>query len=357
MNIMVFDVPAESGGALSVLKDFYKEAKSYEEKNINWIFVLSKPELQETKNIKVLRFPWIKKSWFNRLYFDNMIAPDLVKKYNVDKIFSLQNIVIPRTKVKQTLYVHNSLPFVDYKFTLKENKKLWIYQNIIGRNIVNSIKKANKVIVQTEWMKKACIDRVKVEDGKIDVVPPQINIRIDKFFEPKETSFKTFFYPANGMIYKNHRLIVNACKELKKKNIKDYKIIFTLKGNENSHIRGLYKEVTENKLPIEFHGKISRKEVFELYTKSVLIFPSYIETLGLPMLEAKLHKGIILASDCPFSHEILDGYENFCFFNPFNTVDLAKSISTILKDEPYYEISRQINYSRQKNSSIIEKLL
>lgn len=357
MNIMVFDVPAESGGALTVLNDFYNEVKYYKDRDINWIFVVSKPELQQTDNIKVLRFSWIKKSWFHRLYFDNFIAPKLIKKYNVDKVFSLQNVVMPYTKVSQILYVHNSLPFIDYRFAFRENKKLWIYQNIIGKNIISSIKKADKVIVQTKWMKKACMDKANVEREKIDVVYPKISTNIDSSFEANATSLKTFFYPANGMYYKNHRLIVEACKELKKQNIDDYKVLFTLKGNENDHIKKLYRQVIENKLPIEFLGRISRQKVFELYAKSILIFPSYIETFGLPMLEAKLHRGIILASDCPFSHEILDGYKNAYFFDPFNYINLSKKMFNVLQKRTYCDVSGNIDYNIFSNDSVIQKLI
>ena len=70
-------------------------------------------------------------------------------------------------------------------------------------------------------------------------------------------------------------------------------------------------------------GYINRNEVFENMKTKVLIFPSYIETVGLPLLEAKLIGTIILASNTPFSHEILDGYENAYFFNPFNADELA----------------------------------
>src|SRR4051794_5866253 len=115
MIIMVFDVPAENGGALSVLNDVYEEAKSYPDVEIKWVFVVSKPHLNETENIKVLRFPWIKKSWFHRIFFDHFVASFLVKKYKVDKIISYQNVTIPYTRIRQALYVHQSLPFVDYK--------------------------------------------------------------------------------------------------------------------------------------------------------------------------------------------------------------------------------------------------
>ncbi len=330
MKIMVFDVPAESGGALSVLKDFYNEYKGNE--NNEYIFVVSKPELEEAKNINVLRYPWIKKSWLHRFYFDIFIAPKIIKTHGVDEILSLQNVIIPYTKVKQTVYVHNSLPFAEYRFKFFENKLLWVYQNVISRSIFNSIKKADKVIVQTQWMKKACIENLKVNHEKIKVVPPRINIEVKKYFKPTKESLSTFFYPASGVEFKNHSVIVEACSELKKEGIDNFRVIFTLNGCENKNVSKLYKKIKEESLPIEFIGNISREEVFENYTKSVLIFPSYIETVGMPLIEARMHETPILASDCEFSHEILYGYNKVNYFNPFDINNLCSIFYSLIKN-------------------------
>lgn len=329
LNIMVFDVPAESGGALSVLNDFYNEVIMSDNKSINWFFVLSTPTLNETANIKVLRFPWIKKSWGHRFYFDQVIAPKLAKKYKVNRIFSLQNILIPRVESEQVLYVHQPLPFVDYKFSIKENKLFWVYQNIIGRNIINSIKKSHRVIVQTEWMKKSCVEKAQIPTSKIEVLPPIINLKIEKYFEPNEKSLSTFFYPASGMVYKNHQVIVEACRKLKGLTNKNYEVVFTLNGDENQHVAKLLKIVQEEQLPIRFEGSKTRKEVFDLYTKSILLFPSYIETFGLPMLEGRMHKSIIFAAHTPFSHEILEGYSNAFFFDASNSEKLAQLMKEV----------------------------
>ncbi|MFY3790517.1 glycosyltransferase [Ureibacillus sp. MALMAid1270] len=335
MNIMVFNVPAETVGALSILNEFYGEVRNSQEKIINWTFVLSKPTLEETENIRVLRFPWVKKSWLHRLYFDNIIAPRLIKDYKIDKVISYQNIIIPNTDVTQTLYVHNCLPFIDYKFSLKENRHLWIYQNIISRKIIKSIKKADKVIVQTKWMKEAIIEKTNVESEKIKVVPPKINLAVKQYFKPNEESYSTFFYPASEFVYKNHKVIVEACKKLKSENI-NFKVIFTLDGNENENIANLYQEVKKYQLPIEFVGNLQRDKVFEFYTKSILLFPSFIETFGLPLLEARLHRGLIIASDCPFSHEVLDGYKNAYFFEPFDSNKLAELLFSTYKNKVKY---------------------
>lgn len=355
---MVFDVPAESGGALSILNDFYNEVTSHEDKGVNWIFVVSKPQLKATEYIKVLRFPWIKKSWWHRLYFDNYVAPKLIKNYMVDKVLSFQNLVIPKTNVSQTLYVHQPLPFISYRFGLRENKRFWIYQNIIGKNIMKSIQRADKVIVQTEWMKKACIEKTGIEIEKIEIVPPQINLDIEQLFKANEESYSTFFFPASELTYKNHEVVVRACKKLKESGIIDFRVIFTLKGNENDHIIKLYNEVNSNQLPIEFVGDLTREQVFDLYTKSVLLFPSYIETFGLPLLEARLHGGIIIASDCPFSREILVEYENSYFFNPFDVNELFILMkSTIQSSVKYFPIPALKKLCHNGSGKLIEKIL
>lgn len=343
MNIMVFNVPAETVGALSILNDFYEDVKLYHDKSIKWTFVLSRAHLSDTDNINVLKYPWVKKSWLHRLYFDNFVAHALVKKYSIDKVVSFQNVTIPHIKKKQIVYVHNSLPFVDYKFSFKENKRLWIYQNIISKRIMKSIKVADKVIVQTEWMKKLCLDKTSVDIKKIDVIAPQVNIEIKQYFEPSEKSFSTFFYPASNFEYKNHKVIIEACKTLKSNNVSNFRVIFTLAGTEGNHIQSLCREAKEHNLPIDFVGSLERDDVFKLYSQSVLIFPSYIETFGLPLFEAKLHKGLIVASDCPFSHEILDNYKNAYFFNPASGEELFVLMNKLINLETKYHPTDTLN--------------
>lgn len=324
MNIMVFDVPAENGGALTILKQYYEKAVN--DKNNKWIFVISTPDLVETDNIKVLRYPWVKKSWFHRLYFDKFVANKIVESYEVDEILSLQNVIVKGVKVKQTMYLHQPLPFVEKRYGITEDFKFWTYQNIISKMIFSSIKKADKVIVQTKWMKETCLKRLDVDSDKFEIQPPVINIKVKNKYEQEDNENKLFFYPSSALMYKNHQIIVEAVKKLKEENITNYRVLFTLKGNENDNVMKLYKVVKEYNLPIDFIGQINLEDVYCYYSKSILIFPSYIETFGLPMLEARMHGSPIIASDCAFSHEILDGYDKVCFFDPFDVDKLSELI-------------------------------
>jgi len=335
---MVFDVPAETGGALTILKQYYENA--LQDKQNEWYFVISTPILLEQENIKILRFPWIKKSWIYRLYFDLFIAHKIVAEYNIDEVLSLQNLIIPNINTKQTLYLHQSLPFVEKRYSIIEDYKLWIYQNVISKMIYYSIKRANKVIVQTKWMKEACLRKVKVDAEKILINKPNLNIKVKKHYYIENNKENLFFYPAGGMKYKNHQIIVEAAKKLREQNILNYRILFTLNGNENKWIKRLYTLVKQLSLPIDFIGKLKLEEVYDYYSKSILLFPSLIETFGLPLLEAKIHGCPIITSDHAFSHEILDDYENALFFNPFNSDELAYHMGMLIKKVSIEKIER-----------------
>lgn len=326
-RIVVYDIAASASGALSVLNDFYAEVRAYSDKNIKWTFIISTPQLEDTENIKVIRVPWVKKNWLCRLFFDYFVAPRIVKRERPDRLLSLQNILVPGIKMPQVLFLHNALPFVDYKISIKDSVVLWIYQNIISRFIYSSVKKAEKIIVQTHWMKDACIEKTGIDSEKILVIPPIIDIVPKKLFAYENMDIPTFIYPATPLIYKNHKVIIEACKQLVQEGITNFRVIFTMTGTENKLARKLKAGSEKYNLPIEFVGVLKRDELFEWYSKAILLFPSYIETFGMPLMEARAYDTPIIVCDMPFVIEIIGRYPlaSICYMREHNyTSDMSK---------------------------------
>ena len=58
MKILVYDVAAEDGGGLFVLKNFYEEVIKDSEKhpNIEWIFLTSYKILESKKNVHTINY-------------------------------------------------------------------------------------------------------------------------------------------------------------------------------------------------------------------------------------------------------------------------------------------------------------
>jgi len=328
MKIMVFDVPATTSGALGILESYYNKAKT-DEKN-EYIFVLSIPSFEDTKNIKVINFPWIKKSWLHRLYFDWFIAYKLIKEHYVEEVLSLQNLIIPRTKLSQTIYIHNAIPFTDYKFNILKNPKLWVYKHIMIYPFLSSIKKADKIIVQTNSMKNRIIKKKKHVERKIEVQRPQLNLPEVDTNKTRQHS-NVFFYPANPIVYKNHMIILKAAKELKELEYHDYTIVFTI-DLKNRLSKKLYNFSQKYNLPVKFDGYLEKDEIFEYYKTSILTFPSSIETVGLPLLEAMHFNAKILVVELDYAYNILNNYNKFLTFKEHDYYNLTSKMKQVVNE-------------------------
>ena len=319
MKVLVYDVAAQEGGAATVLESFYHSLTT--ETDHDYYFVLSLLEFPETDHAHMVRLPWVKKSWFHRLYCDYIYMPRLIKKLGIDQVLSLQNMGIPGCKIPQTVYVHNAIPFTEHRFSFRTERFLWVYQNIIGKMTCRSLKKATGIIVQTQWMKDAVSEKCGVDPERIEVRRVENSMMGQGTYQSADPV--TFFYPASAATFKNHRAILDACKLLRDKGICDYKVQFTLTEQEGGAAAELARQARENNLPIEFIGMQNREQMAQRYSESILLFPSYLETVGLPLLEAKQYGAPIIASDCAYAHETVGEYENVSYFSAMRGEELA----------------------------------
>lgn len=330
-TILIYDVHASESGALAILNDLYNQIRDFPDKSVKWVFAVSTPEYEETENIVVRRFPWVKKNWGYRYYFDNVTTRSLLREFKPDQVFSLQNKGIGFYKGRQLVYLH--LPFIltDHRFNIKtDGKKLWLYQNVVSKSIFRSLRKVDFTIVQTHWMKTALEEKAKVKSEQIVIQQPDITSNQIGVFVDTEENRRRFFYPATAFTYKNHMTLLKAIKYAVEHGLKNYEVIFTIKPDENGYTEWLKKYADENSLNVKFGGPIPREQVFEMYARSVLLFPSYVESFGLPLLEARLTGSPIVASDTPFCHEILDGYEKAAFFPEMDDKSFGEQIITCI---------------------------
>lgn len=345
MRIVVNDIAASSGGALSILLDFYHYLKDNDSEN-EWIFLLGDNYIEETEHIKIIVLPEIKKSGYKKIVFDFFTGRKYIKSLHADLFLSMQNIIIFGLKIPKIVYIHQSIPFQSIKsFSLlkKSERKTAIYQHIIGKIIKLSAKKADKVIVQTKWMKNAVSEKAKISKNKIINILPNID-ELSPYIKKNIDKKNKFFYPTADIIYKNNDCIYRACEILNKKGYYDFNVKLTINSD---------KKMSN----IEFVGTIKREQVINEYNTSTLIFPSYIETFGYPMAEAKQIGAIVLASDCAFSREVLEGYKNAYFFNPFQSEELVNLMQKVINCEIKRNETLYITDMINSWSNVIEEVL
>ena len=321
MTFVVVDFAASTGGATSILKSFYNYLINSDNTD-TWHFLLSDNYIEETERIHITLLPKEKKSRTRRFLFDNVYGKNIIKNLKPDAVFYLQNTFIKGVNVPQIAYMDQPIPFqkeIRFSFLNKRQRPYAFYQFIIGRYIKKACKKADLIIVQTEWMKKAICEQCNIYEEKIIKVPADVNLNYDELKTTDLWNNKVFFYPANNIMYKNHDCINSAIKILKQKDITGFIVEYTLNKNEIN---------TEEQ--ITFIGTIPHKDVAGKMQTETLIFPSYIESFGLPLAESRKLGGVILAADTAFSREILNDYENAYFFDPFEPSELADLMQDII---------------------------
>lgn len=320
MRIVVNNIAASSGGAMTVLKDFYSCVCENDKEN-EWIFLLGNKYFEETENVKIIAMPEIKNNPIKKVFFDLATGKNFISSLKPDIVFSMQNIITFGIKVPQVLYLHQSLPFQKirkFSFLNKNERAIAFKQYVVGAIIKKSVKKAKTVIVQTEWMREAVAKECNVEKEKIIKIMPNVK-HLDVTLYKKMFNTKNFFYPTSSGLYKNNGIIFDASQILDEEGF-EHSVELTLpfeKSLGNVHCI--------DKIPYE--------NVIEKYIESTLVFPSYIETFGYPLAEARQVGTIILAADTPFARELLEGYENAYFFDYKNREQLADLMQKVICGE------------------------
>ena len=326
MNVFVVDVAAEHGGAVTILDQYLEEFKSDLENN--YIVALSTINYDDCSNIRFVYYPWVKRSYIHRLWFDLVYCRKLIKKYRADKVLSLQNGAVSAGKVEQEVYFQNALPISEKRYSIVESKKLWIYQNVLGRYWRNSLKDASLVYVQAEWIKKALNEKWRIQNKKIIVKKPILDKKYSKQGLRNDNSL-VFFYPANTALYKNHKKLIKAfitaSDEMKPV---DMTLVLTCDEEDLSERD---KQLVEKNTNIKYVGKLNQEQMLEMYRSSTLIFPSLIETVGLPLMEAKATGAFILASDMKYAHEAVGEYNKVLYFDAFKADEIKSTIIEYVK--------------------------
>lgn len=359
-NIFVNNPAATNGGALTILKQFIVNVAQKCSHDYNfYIFCTRELKGFECNNIKIITDIKAKK-WRDRIYWDTIGLRKWSKKNNVipNLVISLQNTGVGSfNNIQQIVYLHQSLPYyenIKWNPFIGRERIYWFYKNIYKLIIDKTIK--NKyLVVQSEWMKEKISYQHKVNKRNIFVVKPNFNeVITNKYIEKDKMSL---FYPSNNAIYKNHEILFKSINTIKQdKNLENIKLYLTLDKNNSKYLCKLIKkyDIESN---VIFLGKLSYERVMEYYQKcSILVFPSYVETIGLPLMEAAQYGKPIIVSDLEYSREVLAGYEGAKFVRFNNEKEWSQSIVEELKNQKEYKnfINRKGN-SWDEFISIIEE--
>lgn len=324
-TIIISAVNFRSGGPLSILKDCVSYLVENKLDSFRVVVLVHKKDLLSfTSEIEIIEFPKSINSYLYRIYLEYFFFKKISKKENPYLWLSLHDITPNVNATIRAVYCHNPAPF--YKAKLNEflSEPIFLLFNKLYSVFYKlNIDKNDYVIVQQNWLRE--IFKEKFTSKPVIVSYPSIKSppRLPSRTISKKNNY-LFFYPTLPRVFKNIEIIAEAAQIINLNNKIDFSIIITIDGTENKYARSIinsYKKI-EN---IQFIGRISREEVFEYYNNAdCLIFPSKLETWGLPISEFKDTGKTILLADLPYAHETIGDYQNVSFFDTESPQSLAE---------------------------------
>lgn len=344
-TIVVNGYPLRFSGALQILKQFINSVELYSlPTDKYYIFIDSSLHLESSaKNIE---FVHVKQNFLAKaLFYFNFVGLRrlLIKRgIKANKVISLANVNSwISDDIESYVYFHQSLTVYENKWSFlnKEERSLFLYLKYYKWIIQKSLKKRTTIITQLDCIRDRVSKSFNVNKERILKVSP--NVIIPEFTYKNYTNIDTSsincIYPATPFKYKNHKILFDALNIISSSYSMKIKLYLTCNHSEfNACVPD------KDNIEIIYLGHISFDVLMSLYQKmDALLFPSYIESFGLPMIEAATTGIKVLASDTDFANEVLKNYDGVRYISPFNASAWEKEIVSLRKLERFTPI--QVN--------------
>ena len=319
MKIFVNASNIHTGGGKVILYDFLSAIKYFDQIKFN-IYIDSRFDFTEFER-KNVSFTKIKK----RQRF--LVCFEIEKQtHNDDIVIYLTNIPpIIRHKCKTILMLQNRF-VIDY-FSLSGFSSLTKIR-INVEKILFFINKNNVdyIVVQSNSM-SSVLQKKGIDKNKLLIIAYK---NIDEQEEITNVNHRgqnnIFLNVSSDDPHKNHKNLIEAWCLLSEENIYP-KLILTIDKNTNLY-SSIIKKVDKYGLNVDIIPNLERKKILNLYKQSsALIFPSFFESYGLPLVEANHYKLPVIASELDYVRDILDPVETF---DPNSAKSISRSVKRFL---------------------------
>lgn len=345
-TVVISAVNLYLGGTLRIMQDCLAHLNTYNNGRFRVIAIVHDENLyKKYPDVEYISYPKSRKSWLHRLYYEYWKFRKLSRQYDVDYWISIHDMS-PTVKAKvRAVYCHNPSPFYkagwnDLRFTPKFFLFNLFYKELYRINI----KKNKYVVVQQQWI-RAEFEKI-FGISNVVVAPPKIEVAESKLSGKyvKEGDKITFLYPSIPRVFKNFEQICDAVEILEKRGILNIDVYLTIDGSENKYSAFLYKKYKHLR-SIHFIGLQTRDKINEYYEKcDCVLFPSKLETWGLPITEAKSYNKPVILADLPYAKETMGKYSFAKFVNPEKPEVLAQEMENFIAERIEYDPTEEMKY-------------
>jgi glycosyltransferase involved in cell wall biosynthesis len=294
------------GGSATYLVNLIKAISAIDKRNIYYIFTspLNSGLFDGLgANIVKVVMPLKRDNYFLRILLEQLFIPLSIKKLKIDLLFSPNNIATIFPGCKQVLTMQLPLLIKSVRKLYAPDEIGWFKKIFFDFILPISLKRSNCVIAVSEDIKKRILGEYPVSRNKIEVIHEGVDLELFKNggragplqnIEKPYILFVSTFYK-----YKNaDKLMMAFAKAKEKYNIR-HKLVYI--GGDYCGQLGQLNTLAEElkvKEAVAFLGPVKHKEIGEYYRSAdIFVYPSSVETFGLPVLEAMACGVPVIASN------------------------------------------------------------
>lgn len=343
---MIFYAPnIHVGGGFELLKSLINEAGNNDV--VYYILDHRISNIEEVKNIRNVHF--VKPNFISRLKAEVFVSRLVTKGERIFCFHGLPPLFFSGKEIivflQNRLYING---FSTSGYGIKTALRLTFERFIF----LFFNRKVTEYIVQSNSMKLQLESFVSIKPGcKITVKPFFLNNTFVNCHRTIDKEFD-FLYVADGSAHKNHLRLFEAWRLLA---LKGYfpSLIVTL-SDVNTLLINVVDELNKQfGCKIVNVGYISKELIDFYYGKSKsLIYPSLVESFGMPLIEANKFGLSILAGELDYVRDVVNPNETF---NPESSISIMLSVLRFLgKSDELVKLDSPNNFMRYILSDTLE---
>lgn len=334
-NIVISAVNLRKGGTLTILRSCLSYLSDEATAGRMTVTALVHDRrLCDYPGIDYIEMPGCIRGWCRRLWAEYVTMRKIsrriaAKKGPIDLWLSLHD-TSPRVQARrQAVYCQTSFPF--YRWRLRDFRmdfKIPLFAILTRYAYRINVHANSRLIVQQRWLRDGLSKMLGVDASRFIVAPPARDNAVPRF-TPRSFALPTFFYASTPDCHKNFETLIDAAGMLERELGPDaFRVVITISGDENRYARFLRRRA-EGLRSVVFEGLMDRARLFATYKAcTCFVFPSKIETWGLPVTECMTFGKPMLLADLPYAHETASGAASAAFFKP----DDATALMRLMRD-------------------------
>lgn len=356
-TIVVSGVNIRKGGTLTIMRDCLKYLSDYLSVNNRVVALVHNRDLFPYDGIEFIECADSARGWLRRLRTEYIDMSRISREIgHIDLWLSLHDTT-PRVEADiQAVYCQTSFPFLRWHFRDGLfDKKIPLFALFTRFAYRVNVHRNKYLIVQQCWLRDRLSRLLGVALDKFIVFPPQKYFPTIPAKAPEDVV--KFCFVSTPDCHKNFETLCAAAEKLEDIiGIGRFKVILTMSGSENKYSNWIYKK-WGHVSSIEFRGLLDLPQLVELYSEAdCMVFPSRVETWGLPISEFMTTGKPLLLANLPYAIETSAGASQVAFF-PAENCDVLSALMKNVVDRDYHAFqANDLRVNTAKKVSTWEKL-